>query len=89
MRSPRKIEIFVENFSFALVAFLANLLNDIIDQEGFPSKMKYTGNISLQESGSVKEPQNSRPIALTNTISKVFKELLHQDKYCFLEQFKV
>ena len=69
---------FLKKFSFALLPFLAKLFNDIIDQVYFPSKMKYSRIIPLHKPGSLKEPGNFRPITLINTISKVFKKLLHQ-----------
>ena len=51
--------------------------------------MKYTRLVPLHKSGCLKVLGNFRPIALINTISKVFEELPDQKVYTFLEKLKI
>ena len=65
-------------------SFLADAINEAIDEHVFPETLKVAKVIPLYEKGDCEKPENYQPISLLSSISKVFEKLLYKksSKFC-------
>jgi hypothetical protein len=72
-----------------IIPELCKLYNKIIDTQKIPDKMKETIIIPIYKSGDKNKYENYRPIAIANTITKIFENILHKKIYQFVEKTKI
>ena len=65
---------------------LSKIINESLQSDSFPTKMKLAKVIPLSEKGYPFDPSNYRPMSLLSVFSKIIEKFMHRRLYDFLEQ---
>ena len=68
-----------------IVPHLTFIFNECIQQSCFPTELKRAFVTPINKKGDALDPTNYTPISITNTLSKVFEKILHQQFTNYLD----
>ena len=69
--------------------FLSSLFNQSVSSSTFPEVLKTAKVVPIYKSGSKRDKNNYRPIALLPTISKIFEKFMHKRISNYLKKFEL